>query len=206
MPRWSKEQLLYELAGWCSNCGFIAFARPVRRDGSALPFFRPIRLDTMMKCVRCGYSWPVYASASRPARSLTNSPEDTTHAHVFISYSRHDVAYVAKLAKHLEAYGLPVWYDASVAPGHPFSEKIAEAIDRCFAFVIVLSPEAVASDWVRRELSRARRKHKQVRPLLRAECEIPLELDGVQFESVVDGRMPGLTFVTELQRLYGRAT
>jgi hypothetical protein len=46
MARWSKEHLIYKLTNRCSNCGFIPFARPVRRDGSALPFFSSAyRLD-----------------------------------------------------------------------------------------------------------------------------------------------------------------
>jgi hypothetical protein len=34
--------------------------------------------------------------------------------HVFISYSRRDADYVARLAAHLERAGVPVFYDSDI--------------------------------------------------------------------------------------------
>lgn len=120
---------------------------------------------------------------------------------VFISYSRVDRAYVERLATHLTAAAILVWYDAEVETGEPFSQRIQQAIDECSAFMVVLTPAAVASDWVRRELSRGARKGKPLFPLLREPCEIPIELDGVQQEIVTEGLMPSQRFVARLRNL-----
>jgi hypothetical protein len=122
-------------------------------------------------------------------------------AHAFISYSRTDRGYIERLAAHLTAAGLPVWFDFEVETGEPFGERIQRAIDVSSAFVIVLTPAAASSDWVRRELSRAARKRKPLCPLLLAACEVPIELDGLQMETVLSGRMPGERFTARLREL-----
>jgi TIR domain/NB-ARC domain len=125
--------------------------------------------------------------------------------YVFISYSRADRAYVERLASYLAQAAISVWYDADVETGEPFSQKIQQAIDDCAAFVVVLTPAAVVSEWVRREISRAVRKGKPVCPVLRAGCDPPIEMDGVQQEDVSGGQMPTARFVTRLRELCASA-
>jgi hypothetical protein len=125
--------------------------------------------------------------------------------HIFISYSRTDGTYVQKLAQVLTAAGLPVWYDRALVPGQSFSKDIEKAIDTCFAMVVVLTPSSVDSDWVRLELSRARRLNKPIWPLYLAPCQPPIEVEGLQAESVPGGGEPSAWFVESLAGLY-RAT
>jgi tetratricopeptide (TPR) repeat protein len=126
--------------------------------------------------------------------------------YVFISYSRADRAYVERLASRLAQASISVWYDVDVETGEPFSQKIQQAIDDCAAFVVVLTPAAVASEWVRREISRAVRKGKPACPVLRASCDPPIEMDGVQQEDVSGGQMPTARFVTRLREMCASAT
>ena len=71
---------------------------------------------------------------------------------VFLRYSRSDRAYVERLAARLAAAEVPTWWDAGIDVGTRFTREIQARIDDCSAFVVVLSPKAVASDWVQDEL------------------------------------------------------
>jgi hypothetical protein len=67
-----------------------------------------------------------------------------------------------------------------------------------------MSPHAARSEWVRREFRLAQALDKQaldkpVLPLLLA-GKVIFGLDGVQYESVLDGRLPGDAFVDRLPR------
>jgi TIR domain len=122
--------------------------------------------------------------------------------HIFISYSHHrDKAYVESLAAYLKAAGVPAWYDVEMKPGDRFSAEIQKAIDDCAVFMPVLTPASAASEWVRRELSRAVRLRKPILPLLRGACDPPVEVEGLHHEDVSDGGMPGATFVAQLRQL-----
>ncbi|WP_026208456.1 toll/interleukin-1 receptor domain-containing protein [Catelliglobosispora koreensis] len=118
--------------------------------------------------------------------------------YAFISYSRSDQHYVEQLAGHLHEAGVPVWYDFEIETGESFSQRIAAAIDGCSAFVVVLTPASVSSRWVLREIARADAQNKPLWPLMRAVCALPLELDGLHYENVVDGRLPSASFVNGL--------
>jgi hypothetical protein len=121
---------------------------------------------------------------------------------LFVSYSHEDRGYVRDLVQHLGTAGLPVWYDHSIHPGQSFSIDIERAIDSCFAFAVVLSPDSVASQWVRQELSRARRLGKPIWPLMLRDCNPPLEVEGLQVEPVHGGAMPSRGFVEGLRGLW----
>ncbi|MBB5866691.1 hypothetical protein F4553_000070 [Allocatelliglobosispora scoriae] len=119
--------------------------------------------------------------------------------HVFISYSRTDHVYANRLADHVARAGLPVWLDNAIATGETFGPRIQQAIDECAVFVVVLTPESARSDWVRREVSRAARLRKPMRPLLLRPCDVPIELDGIHHEDVTRGEMPSRRFTDELR-------
>jgi adenylate cyclase len=76
-------------------------------------------------------------------------------ADIFISYARHDKAFVAPLVAALESEGWSVWWDPEIMPGQEFDDRIAEEIDRAGAVVVVWTPTSVASRWVRGEAREA---------------------------------------------------
>ncbi|GIH02208.1 hypothetical protein Rhe02_02750 [Rhizocola hellebori] len=119
--------------------------------------------------------------------------------HVFISYSRADQAYVDRLADHFRGCGLPIWFDSAIATGENFGPRIQQAIDDCAAFVVVLTPDSAGSVWVRREISRAARLRKPMRPLLLRSCDLPIELDGMHHEDVTGAQLPSGRFTDELR-------
>ena len=151
---------------------------------------------------RSGAAQPVPVQPSAYVPAPAPRPPAASRPHVFISYSRFDAVYVSALAHHLAAAGLPVWFDAAIGGGSSFSKDIEQAIDACFAFVVVLTPAAVDSEWVRQELSRARRLNKRIWPLYLIPCAPPLEVEGIQSELVLGGVMPSARFMEDLTGLH----
>jgi len=121
--------------------------------------------------------------------------------HVFLSYSRTDRSYVDRLAGYLTGAGIPVWYDYEISAGDTFGPRIQQAIDGCAAFVAVLTPAAVASKWVTREIGYADALNKPVLPLLLEDCVKPIEIHLVQHEDVRGPTMPSARFLDRLRAL-----
>jgi hypothetical protein len=118
---------------------------------------------------------------------------------VFISYSRADRAYVERLARHLRSNAISATYDTAVSVGDHFPTVLQEMIQNCMALVVVLSPSACASKWVKREMLYAEARGKPVLPLMLVACDPPLQLSDVHYEDVTDARMPTEQFVARLR-------
>ena len=75
---------------------------------------------------------------------------------VFISHADADHAFVKKIAAGLEEAGFEAW-DASreILPGDNWADKTARALQESEAMVVLLSPDALRSSWVRREIDYA---------------------------------------------------
>ena len=88
--------------------------------------------------------------------------------HIFISYSRANAETMTQVVTFFRKKGLTAWVDnEKLEPGTPVWEmEIEKAIKISGAVVVLLSPDANSSVWVRRELSYAERYNKRVFPLL----------------------------------------
>ena len=101
---------------------------------------------------------------------------------IFLSHTSSDKSFVEKLAKDLKRIGIEVWYDKwQIGVGESITWKIENGIRENEYLGIILSPEALQSEWVKSELSAAwvkQMKSKKVfiLPVLYRECEIPLLL------------------------------
>jgi TIR domain len=97
---------------------------------------------------------------------------------IFMSYSRSDQEFVDHLTRELEGNGFPVWMDREDVPGGvAWREAISRAIRNCHALLVILSPKAIESKNVEKELSLADRHHRQIIPILFESCEIPDRMD-----------------------------
>jgi uncharacterized protein YjbI with pentapeptide repeats len=99
----------------------------------------------------CGLpdAWIRAISITRPSEYLS----------CFISYSHSDEAFCRKLYDHLRAAGLRVWFSPEeVKGGRKLHEQIYEAIERHDRLVVVLSEHSMASEWVKTEMRRARKR------------------------------------------------
>lgn len=91
----------------------------------------------------------------------------STPHHVFISYSRADSDFVARLVRDLEAHGIGVWVDIEgLQPGTPnWETSIREAIRQAFALIFVASPHAAQSSPIHSELSIGQDSQKTILPV-----------------------------------------
>ena len=71
---------------------------------------------------------------------------------VFLSYADSDRPLAKTLAKDLHAAGFAVWSDHEVLPGDNWARKVADALEESEAMVVIVSPAAAKSKWVRREV------------------------------------------------------
>lgn len=98
-------------------------------------------------------------------------------SHVFVSYSRKDSETVDQIVARLEAENFTVWIDREeIRGGELWRKAIVEAVDKAYAFVLMLSPFSVESDNVRKEVDLAEGAGKALVPILLAPAQLPAEL------------------------------
>ena len=86
---------------------------------------------------------------------------------IFISYSRRDQEFVTRLASDLDAQVAGVWFDQSdIQLGEKWHDEIMEGIRGCKAFILVLSPDAAESKYVREEVNKALELGKTIFPVI----------------------------------------
>ncbi len=75
---------------------------------------------------------------------------------VFISYSHSDEEWANELREQLRGVGthkILVWDPVSeISPGENWALKYGRALEQADAVIVLLSPDSVKSDWVRREI------------------------------------------------------
>jgi hypothetical protein len=72
---------------------------------------------------------------------------------LFLSHAHADRRFVNRLVAVLRSHGIPYWYSKTHLIGaQQWHDEIGRALDRCDWFLIVLSPKATKSEWVKREL------------------------------------------------------
>jgi tetratricopeptide (TPR) repeat protein len=80
---------------------------------------------------------------------LPNSP------HIFVSHNRNDIEWCNEFVAKLRQYGANVWYDEHNLGYEELAPRINAELTERPIFIAVLSPKAVASHWVSREVGGA---------------------------------------------------
>ncbi len=127
--------------------------------------------------------------------------------HVFISYSRRDDIVMRRTVDFLRKQGIKIWVDnEKLTPGTPiWEEEIEKAINNAYAVVVMLSPDAKNSEWVRREITYADQYRKRVFPVLvngDEDASIPLRLITRQFVDIRANENIGLNSLTAAITFY----
>ncbi len=113
---------------------------------------------------------------------------------VFVSHSSSDAAVVRRLREALTPHGVDLWIDRrELAPGDALDPEIDAAIDGAAHLIAILSPEALKSAWVKKEVARAkevraRRPGFRLVPVLRPPFE-PAMTSWILGEDVVAIRL-----------------
>jgi len=96
--------------------------------------------------------------------------------YIFVSYAHKDINYVYPEILRLHDSGCRIWYDEGIEPGQKFWKEIAAAIKNCFIFIVFISPDAIKSASVTREISFALKHEIKLLPIYLKETELSQEL------------------------------
>lgn len=107
-----------------------------------------------------------------------------TARELFISYSRADVALARGLMRELDAQGVPYWSDRKIEGGALWIDEIESAIKRASVFVLLISPNFLASEYALFEagiaVGRAHESGARIVPILLPGASLPPVLRGYQ--------------------------
>ena len=170
--------LIFNLITWAERSGRVneLVAGAVRRTpGNSM----------MQEYVR---RWPA-AAAPIPIPVSSYAPSGSAAIDIFLCYSRQNLAAMREVEAVLRGAGFSVWTDEKLEPGTPsWTDAIEEAVAQAKAMVVLLSPAAKGSKWVKREVAEAEEHGKLICPILiegDTRSAVPLQLRDVQW---VDGR------------------
>ena len=101
---------------------------------------------------------------------------------VFISYSRKDIEFVRKLAGDLEKADYDVWWDITdLRGGDDWVRTIPAAIADSKYMIVVLTPDSIESEWVRKEYTQALSLRRKIIPIMLVPCNVPFALNTINF-------------------------
>lgn len=97
---------------------------------------------------------------------------------VFLSHTSHDKPWAIRLKDALQSRGLKVWLDRDeIRPGNLFIGDLENGLANSRAVALIVSPEALASNWVIEEYHRAlnltHEKNLQLIPIILRKAELP---------------------------------
>ena len=87
--------------------------------------------------------------------------------HIFICYSRKDKEFAFSLKDALENAGKEVWIDTVDLPASStWRKEIEEAITQSIAFVYLITPNSLESEYCQKEFETANNQNKRIFPIL----------------------------------------
>jgi TIR domain len=126
---------------------------------------------------------------------------------VFLSHSDKDRAFAQKIVTKLRQHRIPVWFSKTKIIGaQAWHDEIGKALNRCNWFVIILSPDAVKSVWVKNELLFALDHHRYKRrivPLLYRRCKFERLSWTLPSFQIIDFQKSTKNGYEELLRVWG---
>lgn len=97
---------------------------------------------------------------------------------LFLSHASGDLDRIDEIAGALENAGIEVWIDRSgITGGSSYADAIGAAIRKCDAFLLCVSPAALASRNVRQEIALAWKHERPIVPLLLEAAPVPADLE-----------------------------
>ncbi len=123
---------------------------------------------------------------------------------IFISHAHEDAEFAHRLAADLQAHGWRVWIvPDSIRPGEKWVEAINRGLEECGVFILVLTPAAVQSPWVKSETNAAiaseHQRELRLIPVELAVCHAPMLWNAYQRIPFIGRYSEGLkTLLAEL--------
>jgi len=97
---------------------------------------------------------------------------------IFVSYARSTELLARQITETLSEIGYSVWRDEQLPAHRAYAEVIEERLDEAKAVLVIWSPDAIRSEWVRSEADRARQQRKLVQ--LSVGSPPPMPFDQIQ--------------------------
>ena len=101
--------------------------------------------------------------------------------HIFISHSHEDTDFAEVCQTRLTQAGLTVWTDVGIRGGADWRKEIDRAIKDASALVVVVTPDAKASEYVTYEWAFAWGAEIKVVPILLKKTKLHPRLDSLQY-------------------------
>jgi hypothetical protein len=185
-----KSQKIADLVAYCDRQG------EMEKLLTALQRERPLPFPTHFGPATPRPIPPPFAPKTRNPRQL------------FISHAHQDAELAQRLATDLRAQGWPVWIAPdSIQPGEQWVEAINRGLEESGVLLLLISPAAVSSAWVRRETNVAIELEHNGKmafyPLEVQPCDLPPLWRGYQ-RTPFGGRYEA-ALARLLARLHGRA-
>lgn len=123
---------------------------------------------------------------------------------VYLSHAEEDRDFARDLASRLEGEGIDVWFAANeILPGENVALIVGRALQNSDAMVVLVSPAAARSEWVRNEISFAigspRYKDRLIPVVLRPTRGMPWVLQQLtQIEACKDPKRLGREIASRL--------
>lgn len=106
---------------------------------------------------------------------------------VFVSHSSKDREFALRLEASLEARDIQAWLDLrNLEGGEDFDKKIEAVILHCTCLLVILSPDAVESRWVRSEIHLAFDHDIPIIPVMRRKTYPPVPINTLNYIECLD--------------------
>lgn len=132
-----------------------------------------------------------------------------TQVSIFVSHAHEDSAWCNTFVGALRQSSADVWYDEQNLGYGRLMDEIERELKQRRIFLVVLSPAAIASQWVRREVHAAITLHdaepdRILLPIMAQQCEVPLLWSEYRWLSGVnDSGLPPTEAAREVVRTLG---
>jgi len=135
-------------------------------------------------------------------------PPSKQDVEVFVSHASKDRSFVKRLLKVFKQNRIHYWFSETHIPGAmEWHDEIGRAMDHCNWFLLVLTPNAVKSMWVKRELLyalRQKRYRRRIIPAVFRDCKYELLSWTLADFEFIDFRKDFDIACKRLLRLWGR--
>ncbi len=121
--------------------------------------------------------------------------------YVFVSYSHIDAAAVYPELERLHALGFNVWYDEGISAGSVWRDEVAQRIENCRVFLVLLSNNACNSDNCLKELNLALNSGRALLAVYLERTELPpgLRLSLSDRQAILKYELPQSVYQSKLE-------
>lgn len=120
--------------------------------------------------------------------------------YLFVSYAHADMALCYAFCSEIQDSGYYIWVDKHLQVSTTWENTIFSKIDNCQAFVFLVTENSFESEFCRRECAYAVEKGKFIVPVKLAPCQLPPEIDHIQW--LDDGKTNGIHLDIEDSQIF----